>query len=137
MMAYSNRNRSACIRIPVYSPSPNAIRIEYRSPDPSANPYLAFAAILMAGIDGIMNKIDPGGPMDFDLYEENAPEVEQVPGSLPEVLKALADDHDFLLRGDVFTKDLIETWIDWKTEHEVDAIRLRPHPMEYLLYYDV
>ncbi|MDX1436615.1 MAG: type I glutamate--ammonia ligase [Anaerolineales bacterium] len=137
MMAFSNRNRSACIRIPVYSRSPEAVRIEYRCPDPAANPYLAFAAILMAGIDGIVNKIDPGLPMDIDLYEQDAPEVPQVPGSLSEVLSHLADDHEFLLRGGVFTEDLIETWIDWKIEHEVDPLRLRPHPMEYILYYDV
>ncbi len=137
MMAFSNRNRSACIRIPVYSRSPSAIRIEYRCPDPSANPYLAFAAVLMAGIDGIINKIDPGAPMDVDLYENGASGVPQVPGSLPAVLEHLAEDHEFLLRGDVFTEDLIEAWIDWKTEHEVDAVRLRPHPMEYILYYDV
>jgi len=137
MMAYSSRNRSACVRIPVYSTSPNAIRIEYRCPDPSTNPYLAFSAMMMAGIDGIVNKIDPGQPMDIDLFEEDAPEVEQVPGSLDAVLDCLEEDHEFLLRGDVFTADLIETWINWKRKNEVDALRLRPHPIEYEMYYDV
>lgn len=137
MMAYSMRNRSACVRIPAYSAEPKAKRIEYRCPDPSCNPYLAFAAMLMAGIDGIINKIDPGLPMDIDLYEEEAPEVPQVPGSLEAVLKCLEEDHDFLLRGGVFTTDLIETWIDWKIVNEVDPIRLRPHPYEYVMYYDV
>ena len=137
MMAYSIRNRSACIRIPAYSDEPKAKRIEYRCPDPSCNPYLAFAAMLMAGLDGIINKIDPGMPMDIDLYEEDAPDVPQVPGSLEEVLRCLEEDHEFLLRGGVFTEDLIETWIDWKRTHEVDALRLRPHPYEYIMYYDV
>ncbi len=136
MMAYSSRNRSACVRIPVYSNSPSAVRMEYRCPDPTANPYLAFAAMLMAGIDGIINKIDPGMPMDIDLYEEEAPDVKQVPGSLDAVLDHLEADHDFLLRGDVFTRDLLEAWIDWKREHEVDALRLRPHPYEFQMYYD-
>ena len=137
MMAYSMRNRSACVRIPVYSGSPKATRLEYRCPDPSCNPYLAFAAMLMAGIDGILNRIDPGMPMDMDLYEEEAPDVPQVPGSLEEVLKCLEEDHEFLLRGGVFTQDLIETWIEWKRANEVDPLRLRPHPYEYIMYYDV
>jgi glutamine synthetase len=137
MMAFSRRNRSACVRIPVYSNSPNSIRIEYRCPDPSANPYLAFAAMLMAGLDGIENKIDPGAPMDRDLFEDEAPEVQQVPGSLNEVLNALEADNDFLLKGGVFTEDLIETYIDWKRTNEVDALRLRPHPIEYVMYYDI
>jgi glutamine synthetase len=137
MMAYSRRNRSACVRIPVYSNSPNAIRIEYRCPDPSTNPYLAFAAMLMAGIDGIINKIDPGKPMDIDLFEKEAPEVPQVPGSLDAVLTCLEQDHDFLLRGGVFTEGLISSWIEWKRKNEVDALRLRPHPIEYEMYYDV
>ncbi len=136
MMAYSRRNRSACVRIPVYSNNPKAIRMEYRPPDPTANPYLAFAAMLMAGIDGIKNKIDPGQPMDFDLFEEDAPNVPQVPGSLEAVLNELEKDHDFLLQGDVFTEELIQTWIEWKRTNEVDAVRLRPHPFEYHLYYD-
>ncbi len=137
MMAYSRRNRSACVRIPVYSNNPKAIRMEYRCPDPSANPYLAFAAMLMAGLDGIANKIDPGDPMDMDLYEEDAPKVEQVPGSLDAVLDCLEADHEFLLRGDVFSKNLITSWIAWKRKVEADAMRLRPHPYEYELYYDV
>lgn len=137
MMAYSRRNRSACIRIPAYSNSENAKRIEYRSPDPTGNPYLSFAAMLMAGIDGIVNKIDPGDPMDMDLYESEDVQVEQVPGSLEAVLTHLENDHDFLLRGDVFTPDVIEAWIDWKHKYEVDAIRMRPHPYEYALYYDM
>jgi glutamine synthetase len=137
MMAYSSRNRSACVRIPVYSNSPSAIRVEYRCPDPSTNPYLAFAAMMMAGLDGIKNKIDPGQPMDIDLFEEDAPDVEQVPGSLNEVLTCLEEDHDFLLEGGVFSKGLIETWISWKRKNEVDALRLRPHPIEYEMYYDI
>jgi len=136
MMAYSQRNRSACIRIPVYSSSEGAKRIEYRSPDPTANPYMAFSAMLMAGVDGIINKIDPGQAMDMDLYESDV-EVPQVPGSLEAVLNALEADHEFLLRGGVFTQDVIDVWIDWKRKQEVDAIRMRPHPYEYALYYDM
>jgi glutamine synthetase len=139
-LAYSQRNRSACCRIPMYSPSPKAKRIEFRCPDPSCNPYLAFSAILMAAIDGIQNKIHPGEPLDKDLYDlspEEAAEVQQTPGSLDAVLSALARDHEFLLRGDVFTQDVIHTWISYKTEKEVDAIRLRPHPFEFCLYYDI
>ena len=137
MMAYSSRNRSACVRIPVYNSSPDSIRIEYRSPDPSANPYLAFSAMLLAGIDGIINKIDPGTPMDIDLFDENPEDIVQVPGSLELVLDALEKDHEFLLAGDVFTTDLLETYISWKRKNEVDVIRLRTHPMEYVMYYDV
>lgn len=137
MMAYSRRNRSACIRLPAYSDSEVATRIEYRSPDPTANPYLAFPAMLMAGIDGILNKIDPGDPMDIDLYESEEAIVPQVPGSLDAVLTELEKDHKFLLRGDVFTQDVIDTWIDWKRKQEVDAIRMRTHPYEYALYYDM
>ena len=136
MMAYSNRNRSACIRIPAYSDSPVAKRIEYRCPDPSSNPYLAFAALLMAGIDGFINCIDPGEPMDIDLYEANDAHVPQVPGSLDAVLSHLEDDHEFLLRGGVFTEDLIDTWINWKMKNDVD-----PPPahasLRVLMYYDV
>ncbi|MGH2375999.1 MAG: type I glutamate--ammonia ligase, partial [bacterium] len=138
-LCYSKRNRSAAVRIPVYSKNPKAVRIEYRPPDPLANPYLAFAAMTMAGLDGIKNKIDPGEPMDVDLYElepEEAAKVKQVPGSLDEVLRALEADHTFLLEGDVFTKDVIDTWIDTKRKKEVDYIRLRPHPSEFYLYYD-
>lgn len=137
MMAYSMRNRSACVRIPAYSDEPKAKRVEYRCPDPSCNPYLAFAGMLMAGIDGIINHIDPGMPMDVDLYEAHDLDVPQVPGSLEGVLEALESDHEFLLRGGVFTPDLIETWIAYKRATEVDALRLRPHPYEYVMYYDV
>ena len=139
-LAYSQRNRSAALRIPMYSPSPKAQRIEFRCPDPSCNPYLAFAAILMAAVDGIQNKIDPGKPLDVNIYDlepEQAAKVPQTPGSLDEALTALRDDHDFLLNGSVFTPDVIDTWIDYKTENEVDAIRLRPHPYEFMLYYDI
>jgi len=135
-LAYSARNRSACVRVPMYSSSPAAKRIEFRPPDASANPYLAFAACLMAGLDGVINKLDPGQPMDFDLYESNeAGKVKQVPGSLGEVLDALEADHDFLLRGGVFTDDLLHSWITLKRK-ELDEVRLRPHPWEYHLYFD-
>jgi glutamine synthetase len=138
-LIYSQRNRSAGVRIPVYSKSPKSKRIEYRCPDASCNPYLAFAAMLMAGLDGIRNRIDPGEPLDKDLYDlepEDAATIKQVPGSLGETLDSLESDHDFLLAGDVFTPDLIETWIDYKRTKEVDAMRLRPHPYEFYLYYD-
>ena len=138
-LVYSQRNRSAAARIPVYIKAPHAKRIEYRPPDPACNPYLAFAAMLMAGLDGIKNKISPGEPLDADLYDlspEQAAKVQQVPGSLPEVLDALEEDHDFLLEGDVFTEDLIETWLSLKRTGEVDEVRLRPHPYEFFLYYD-
>ncbi len=139
-LVYSARNRSACIRIPIAGSSPKAKRIEFRIPDPSANPYLAFAAQLMAGLDGIKNRIEPPEPVDKDLYElppEEHAEIKQVPGSLPEVLNALEADHDFLLEGGVFTKDLIETWIEWKRKNEVDPIRFRPHPHEFEMYFDI
>ncbi len=139
-LAYSQRNRSACCRIPVYSKRPQAKRIEFRPPDPSCNPYLAFAAMLLAGLDGIQNRIDPGEPADKNLYDlpwEEARLIQQVPGSLSEALEALEADHDFLLRGDVFTEDVIETWIAYKRENEVDPVRTRPHPYEFSLYYDV
>lgn len=139
-LVYSKRNRSAVARIPMYFNKPAAKRVEYRAPDPSSNPYLTFAAILMAGLDGIHNKIDPGEPVDKDIYElppEEARNIPQVPGSLSEALDALERDHAFLLKGDVFTKDLIDTWISLKRKREVDAIRLRPHPYEYFLYYDL
>jgi len=136
-LVYSQRNRSACIRIPMYSQSPKAKRIEFRCPDPTANPYLAFSAMLMAGLDGIERGLDPGAPADFDLFHSpEAAAVPQVPGSLAESLDALAADHDFLLAGGVFTEDLIRTWIDWKRENEVDPVRLRPHPLEFSLYFD-
>lgn len=139
-LVYSQRNRSACCRIPMYSPNPRAKRVEFRSPDPSCNPYLAFSAMLMAGLDGIDNKIDPGRPIDKNLYDlppAEAKDVKSTPGSLDQALDALERDHAFLLRGDVFTRDVIETWLDYKRTKEVDAIRLRPHPHEFHLYYDI
>lgn len=139
-LAYSQRNRSAACRIPMYSQSPKAKRVEFRCPDPSANPYLAFAALTMAALDGIENKIDPGDALDKDIYDlppEEAANVPKTPGSLAEALDALEADHEFLLRGDVFTKDVIDTWLSYKRENEVDAMRLRPHPYEFCLYYDV
>jgi glutamine synthetase len=138
-LAYSARNRSAAVRIPMYSPSPKAKRLEFRTPDPSCNPYLAFAAMLMAGLDGIEKKIHPGEPLDKDIYAlspEELKDVPHVPGSLDEALDALRRDHEFLLRGDVFTADVIDTWLDFKQSKEVDVVRLRPHPMEFALYYD-
>ncbi len=139
-LVYSKRNRSAAVRIPVYSTSPRAKRIEYRPPDPSANAYLAFAAMLLAGLDGIRRTLDPGDPMDVDLYElpeAEAKTIKQVPGSLEEALAALEQDHDFLLEGDVFTPDLIDAWTDLKRRKEGDFVRMRPHPAEFHLYYDV
>jgi len=138
-LAYSSRNRSASIRIPTYSENPKAKRIEYRPPDPAANPYIAFAAMLMAGLDGILNKIDPGEPLDKNIYELPPEELKRVPnvaGSLGEALDCLEDDHEFLLKGDVFTSDFLEMWISHKRK-EHDALRLRPHPYEFYLYYDV
>jgi glutamine synthetase len=138
-LAYSARNRSAAIRIPTFSESPKAKRIEYRPPDPSANPYLAYTALLMAGLDGIINKIDPGEPVDKNMYElppEEQGKIRQICGSLPEALDSLEKDHEFLLKGDVFTSDFIEMWISHKRK-EADALRLRPHPYEFFLYYDV
>jgi len=139
-LAYSRRNRSAALRIPMYSPSPKSKRVEFRCPDPSCNPYYAFSAILMAAIDGIQNKIDPGSPLDKDLYDLPPEELAQVPttpGSLNEALAALEEDHEFLLRGDVFTPDVIETQLRYKTTKEVREMALRPHPYEFSLYYDV
>jgi glutamine synthetase len=138
-LAYSGRNRSAAVRIPMYSDSPKAKRIEYRPPDPAANPYLAFAALMMAGLDGIQNKIDPGEPLDKNIYELPPEELKKVPnvaGSLGEALDCLEKDHDFLLKGDVFTQDFVDMWISHKRK-EHDALRLRPHPYEFFLYYDV
>jgi len=138
-LAYSARNRSAAIRIPTFSESPKAKRIEYRPPDPAANPYLCYTALLMAGLDGVLNKIDPGEPMDKNLYElppEEHAKIPQVPGSLEESLNYLEEDHQFLLKGDVFTRDFLEMWISHKRK-EHDALRLRPHPYEFHLYYDV
>jgi glutamine synthetase len=139
-LVYSQRNRSACIRIPITGANPKAKRIEFRVPDPSSNPYLAFSAMLMAGLDGIRNKIEPDQPIDKDLYElppDEHAEIAQVPSSLPAVLDALEEDHAYLLEGGVFTQDLIETWVDWKRTNEVDPIRLRPHPHEFELYFDI
>jgi glutamine synthetase len=139
-LAYSSRNRSASCRIPMYSPSPKAKRVEVRYPDPSCNPYLTFAAMLMAGIDGIENKIDPGEPLDRDIYAmtpQEAKGIPQMPGSLDEALRELEADHEFLLRGDVFTEDALEYWIKYKRASEVDPVRLRPHPHEFELYFDI
>src|ERR1051326_8769726 len=139
-LAYSRRNRSAACRIPMYSASPKAKRVEFRPPDPSSNPYLAFAAMVMAGIDGVLNKLEPGQPLDKDIYDlgpEELAKVPSMPGSLEDALVALEKDHAFLLKGDVFTEELLSTYIDYKRAKEVDAIRLRPHPYEFALYYDI
>jgi len=139
-LAYSQSNRSAVIRIPMYSSSPNSKRVEFRVPDPSCNPYLAFSAILMAGLDGIQNKIDPGEPLDrniYDLEPEELKNVPSTPGTLEEALNALKADHEFLLKGDVMTEDVLNKWIEYKMENEVNEMRLRPHPYEFALYYDV
>jgi len=138
-LAYSARNRSACARIPMYFDTPASKRVEFRPPDPTCNPYLAFSAMLMAGIDGIVNKTDPGEPIDVDLYHlppEEAAKIGRVPGSLDEALDALEADHDFLTKGDVFTGDLIETWLDFKRTNEIDEVKQRPHPYEFSLYFD-
>ena len=139
-LAYSRRNRSAACRIPMYSASPKAKRVEFRPPDPSCNPYLAFSAMLMAGLDGIENKIDPGQPLDKDIYDlgpEELAKVPSMPGSLESALDHLAKDYQFLLKGDVFTEEMLNTYIDYKRAKEVDAMRLRPHPYEFQLYYDI
>jgi glutamine synthetase len=139
-LAWSMRNRSAAVRIPMYSESPKAKRMEFRCPDPACNPYIAFAAMLMAGIDGIRNKLDPGDPVDKNIYDlppEELAELPKVPGSLDEAITALQADHEFLLEGDVFTADFVENYIDYKREKEIDEIRLRPHPYEFVLYYDI
>lgn len=139
-LAYSQRNRSAAVRIPMYSSSPKSKRVEFRCPDPTANPYLAFSAMLMAGLDGIMNRIDPGEPLDKDIYDMPPEELQSVPStpeSLAHALRALEDDHEFLLKGDVFTEDVIKTWIDYKFDKEIGPIALQPHPHEFALYYDV
>jgi glutamine synthetase len=138
-LAYSQRNRSASIRIPMYSNSPKAKRVEFRCPDPSGNPYLGFSAILMAGLDGILNRIDPGDPLDKDIYDmppEELANVPSTPESLSAALRALEDDHEFLLKGDVFTDDVIETWIKYKFDKEIKPMALQPHPFEFGLYYD-
>ena len=139
-IAYSQRNRSACVRIPIYSKSEKGKRVEFRTPDPSCNPYLACSALLMAGLDGIQNKIHPGDPLDRDLYDlepEELDSIDSTPASLAESLDALEDDHEYLLKGDVITQDVIDTWIDYKRENEVDAVNVRPHPHEFHLYYDI
>lgn len=139
-LVYSKRNRSAAVRIPVYSPKPAAKRIEFRPPDPAANPYLAFSALLMAGLDGIVNKIDPGEPLEKDLYElteKEAKKITTLPKSLEEALNALEKDHDFLLRGDVFTPDVIDVWIEYKRTREIGELRLIPHPYEFYMYFDI
>jgi glutamine synthetase len=139
-LAYSQRNRSASVRIPMYSSSPKSKRVEFRCPDPSCNPYLAFSAIMMAGLDGIINRIDPGEPLDKDIYDMSPEELKDVPstpGSLNEALQALSSDHEYLLKGDVFTEDVIETWIKYKFDKEIKPMALQPHPYEFSLYYDV
>ncbi len=139
-LIYSQRNRSACVRIPVYSKSEKSKRIEFRCPDPAANPYLAMSAMLLAGLDGIQKKLVPPEPIDKDLYDLEPHEkakVKSTPGSLQEVLNALENDHEFLLKGGVFTKDLIETWIEYKRKKELDPVQLRPHPYEFALYFDI
>jgi len=139
-LAYSRRNRSAAVRIPMYSNSPKAKRVEFRPPDPSSNPYLAFSAMLMAGLDGVLNKIDPGESLDKDIYDLSPEEMKSVPSmpaSLDEALNCLEEDHAYLLKGDVFTEELIETYIAYKRKNEADAVRLRPHPYEFQLYYDI
>jgi glutamine synthetase len=138
-LVYSARNRSAAVRIPTYSCNPKSKRLEFRCPDTASNPYLLFPALLLAGLDGVKNKIDPGAPAEFDLFEASPEElarIKTVPGSLREVLAALKADHEFLLEGGVFSEELIRTWIDYKRENEVDVVRLRPHPAEFALYYD-
>ena len=139
-LAYSGRNRSAAVRIPMYSASPKAKRIEARFPDPSCNPYIAFSALLMAGLDGIENKIHPGEPLDKDIYDlgpEELASVATLPASLEDSLDALEADHEFLKKGNVFTEDVINAWIDYKRTREVDALRQRPHPYEFFMYYDI
>lgn len=139
-LAYSSRNRSASVRIPMYSPSPKLKRLEIRFPDPSCNGYLAFSALLMAALDGIENRIHPGEPLDRDIYAmtpEELADVPSTPGSLEDALEALEKDHEFLLKGDVFTEDVIDKWIEYKRENEVDAVRMRPHPHEFKLYFDI
>jgi len=139
-LAYSSRNRSAAVRIPMISPSPKAKRLEYRTPDPSCNGYLAFAAMMMAGLDGVQNKIDPGQPLDKDIYglsPEELKDIPTAPGSLEEAIIALKKDHEFLLRGDVFTQDAIDMWIDYKVNNEINPVKLRPVPYEYALYFDI
>jgi glutamine synthetase len=139
-LAYSQRNRSASVRIPMYSTSPKSKRVEFRCPDPACNPYLGFSAILLAGLDGVQNRIDPGDPLDKDIYDlppEELANVPSTPDSLQGALKALQNDHEYLLKGNVFTEDVIETWIKYKTDKEIKPMALQPHPFEFGLYYDV
>ena len=140
-LMFSSRNRSACVRVPVAGASAKTKRIEFRTPDPSCNPYLGFAAVLMAGLDGVRNRIDPPPPVDEDIYQlagtERGRSIESTPASLEEAVRALEDDHEFLLQDDVFTADVIEAWIEHKREQEIDFIRLRPHPGEFSLYFNV
>lgn len=139
-LAYSSRNRSAAVRIPMYSDSPKAKRVEFRTPDPSCNGYLAFSAMLMAVLDGIENKIDPGEPLDKNIYDlppEELANIPSAPGSLDEALAALKEDQEFLLKSSVFTQDVIDMWIDYKTENEINTVKLRPHPYEFFLYFDI
>jgi glutamine synthetase len=139
-LVYSQRNRSACVRIPITGSNPKAKRVEFRCPDPSANPYLAFSALLLAGLDGIKNKIEPPAPVDKDIYElppDEMADIDQVPTSLNAVLDSLEADHEFLTAGNVFTPDLIETWIDYKRTNEIAPVQARPHPHEFELYYDI
>jgi len=139
-LVYSARNRSAAVRIPMYSDSPKSKRIEFRPPDPACNGYLAFSAMLMAGLDGIQNKIDPGHPDDRDLFELSEAELSKVPtvpSSLRRAIDALEQDHDYLLKGGVFTKDVIDVWIEYKRKREIDSVRMRPHPYEFYLYFDI
>jgi glutamine synthetase len=140
LLDYSRANRSAAIRIPMYSDKPNSKRIEFRCPDPSCNPYLTFAAITMAAIDGIQRQLDPGPSMECDSYElsiEERKRMRPIPQSLEEALGALERDHEFLLAGEVFTQDVVTTWIDYKLKREVEEIRMRPHPFEFCMYYDL
>ncbi len=139
-LAYSARNRSAAIRIPMFSTNPKLKRLEFRPPDPSCNAYLAFSAMLLAGLDGVQNRIDPGDPLEKDIYDlspEELKDVPTLPGSLDDSLKALEADHDFLLKGDVFSPQLIDRWITYKREREITTLRMRPHPLEFSLYYDI
>ncbi len=139
-LAYSARNRSAAVRIPMFSQSPKAKRVEFRPPDPSCNPYIAFAAMMMAGLDGIQNRIDPGEPLDKDIYDlspEELSDVPSLPGSLDDSLNALENDHEFLLKGDVFNGEFVKRWINYKREKEIQPLRMRPHPLEFSMYYDI
>ena len=139
ILVYSARNRSACVRVPMYHEAPKTKRVEFRSPDPTANPYLAFSALMLAGLDGIRRQLDPGEPLDTDIYElpeEQIEKIATVPSSLEASLDALEADHEFLVQSDVFTEGLINAYVTYKRAAEVDAIRMRPHPWEFALYHD-